>query len=299
MPRVRLRLRTMDLDLNPHAKQRIAELARESASSVPMFTKAELNAAGVDEPIIRSLVVEGRLVRHDRGIYAPRLEGTPDPMTVRIRAHNAAASGGTHVYTHTSAARIWGLSVWRTRPLVHVAHASRRGDGGPSGDVVRHNQRIPEREVRVVDGLRVTSLERTIIDCARLLPFEQAMVIADSGLAHRADTDWLQRLVVEGKATRGIRKVREILRLADGRAESRPKRASDCCLPSGTFQSQRCSCGFEPREAACGWISAGRTEESSSRCMGAPSTPITVLSIGRWPSNGPAKPGLLRQAGAC
>lgn len=210
----------MDLDLNPHAKQRIAELARESASSVPMFTKAELNAAGVDEPMIRSLVVEGRLVRHDRGIYAPRLEGTPDPMTVRIRAHNAAASGGTHVYTHTSAARIWGLSVWRTRPLVHVAHASRRGDGGPSGDVVRHNQRIPEREVRVVDGLRVTSLERTIIDCARLLPFEQAMVIADSGLAHRADKDWLQRLVVEGKATRGIRKVREILRLADGRAES-------------------------------------------------------------------------------
>jgi very-short-patch-repair endonuclease len=72
----------------------------------------------------------------------------------------------------------------------------------------------------VVEGLRVTSLERTIIDCARLLPFEQAMVIADSGLARGADEGWLQRLAVEGKATRGIRQVREILRLADGRAES-------------------------------------------------------------------------------
>jgi very-short-patch-repair endonuclease len=185
-----------------------------------MFLRTELAAAGLGEKAIRSLLEDGSLVRHERGVYAPNLATSANPELVRIHAHNAASSGQSHVYTHTSAAHIWGLSVWHARPLVHVAHASRRGDRGPQGDVVRHNQRISARDIRVVDGLRVTSLERTIVDCARLLPFEQAVVIADSGLSLGPDEAMLQRLVSEGRATRGIRRVREALLAADGRSES-------------------------------------------------------------------------------
>ncbi len=86
--------------------------------------------------------------------------------------------------------------------------------------MVRHNQTIPESEVRILNGMRLTSLERTIIDCARLLPFEPGVIVADSGLAQGADQDALRRLVAEGRGTRGIRRVREVLAAADGRAES-------------------------------------------------------------------------------
>lgn len=185
-----------------------------------MLPRADLLAAGVGPDAIRSLTESGDLVRRERGIYTARLAGTPDPMMVRICAHNAAAKGESHVYAYTSAALVWGLSVWRARPLVHVAHAGRRGDRGPLDDVVRHNQRIPAEQIRLVNGLRVTSLERTVLDCARLLPFELAVVIADSGLAHGADPAELRRLVAEGRGTRGIRRAREVLEAADGRSES-------------------------------------------------------------------------------
>ena len=210
----------MDLNLNPDARRRLHALAGHAPSPVPLLTTAELLASGVDWTGIRGLVGSGELTRHERGIYAPTLSGTPDPMIVRICAHNALASGESHVYTHTSAALLWGLSLWRARPLVHVAHASRAGETGVHDDVVRHNQRIPDRDIRIRNGMRVTSLERTIIDCARLMPFELAVIVADSGLAHGADVEELRRLVLEGKGTRGIRRVREVLTAADGRSES-------------------------------------------------------------------------------
>jgi very-short-patch-repair endonuclease len=210
----------MDLTLNTSARRRLEALASTATSPAPMIARSGLIAAGLDDRDIRSLTESGQLSRLERGIYAPELSGTPDPMIVRICAHNAASTGQSHVYTHTSAALLWGLSVWRARPLVHVAHAGRRGNRGPADDVVRHNQIIPESDVRILNGMRLTSLERTIIDCARLLPFELGVIVADSGLAHGADQDALRRLVAEGRGTRGIRRVREVLAAADGRAES-------------------------------------------------------------------------------
>ncbi|WP_077487640.1 type IV toxin-antitoxin system AbiEi family antitoxin domain-containing protein [Sinomonas mesophila] len=210
----------MDLNLDPDARRRLQALASHAPSPVPLLTTADLLGSGVDRTSIRRLVDAGELTRQERGIFSPNLSGTPDPMIVRICAHNAAASGALHVYTHTSAALLWGLSLWRARPLVHVAHASRAGETGIRDDVVRHNQRIPDRDIRIRNGMRVTSLERTIIDCARLLPFELAVIVADSGLAHGADVEELRRLVAEGKGTRGIRRVREVLTAADGRSES-------------------------------------------------------------------------------
>jgi very-short-patch-repair endonuclease len=210
----------MDLTLDTSARRQLEALASTPPSPVPVVARSGLLAAGLDDRAIRSLTESGQLSKLERGIYAPGLSGTPDPMIVRICAHNAASTGEAHVYTHTSAALLWGLSVWRARPLVHVAHAGRRGNRGPADDVVRHNQRVPDSEVRILNGMRLTSLERTIIDCARLLPFELGVIVADSGLARGADEEVLRRLVAEGRATRGIRRVREVLAAADGRAES-------------------------------------------------------------------------------
>ncbi|PJI52492.1 hypothetical protein CTI14_41440, partial [Methylobacterium radiotolerans] len=97
-------------------------------------------------------------------------------MVVRICAHNAAATGDSHVYTFTSAALVWGLSVWRCRPLVHVAHAGRRGDKGPNDDVIRHNQRIPDAHV-VSAGVSLSAI-RSLTESGELVRRERGIYTA-------------------------------------------------------------------------------------------------------------------------
>lgn len=67
---------------------------------------------------------------------------------------------------------------------------------------------------QVHDG--VTTPVRTVLDCARVLPFAEALVIADSALRHGHVTrDELAAIDVRGA---GAAAVRRVLRHADGRA---------------------------------------------------------------------------------
>ena len=48
-----------------------------------------------------------------------------------------------------------------------------------------HTAALDPSEIVVIGGVPVTSLARTVADLARMLPFEQAVVIADSAMFHR------------------------------------------------------------------------------------------------------------------
>ncbi|NHC15608.1 hypothetical protein G9H71_17645 [Motilibacter sp. E257] len=66
-----------------------------------------------------------------------------------------------------------------------------------------------------------TSLTRTVLDVARVLPLEHAVVVADAPLAARGTS--VQALASAADAMRrwpGIASARRVLQLADGRAES-------------------------------------------------------------------------------
>jgi hypothetical protein len=72
------------------------------------------------------------------------------------------------------------------------------------------------------DGIRVTSFLRTVYDCLRLFPFEDALAVADSALRmHQISADRLQanlRIACGGKP--GVRHALSIVSFADGRAEN-------------------------------------------------------------------------------
>lgn len=85
---------------------------------------------------------------------------------LRIAAHNTAC-GGHSVYSHATAARIWGLNVWNGGPLVHV---------------------------------RLTSLEQTIVDCTRTTSFVTAVILGDSGLHRGVRVAW--RVLAAGSSYR-------------------------------------------------------------------------------------------------
>ena len=118
---------------------------------------------------LRGALAAGAVVRLGRGRYA----------LVQVSRHRQVAMEMSGVCSHLSAALHWGWAVkwppsrpWVTvrrkrhldkdrRALVHVAYAD-----------------LEEGDVR--DG--VTTPVRTVLDCARRLPFDEALAVADSAL---------------------------------------------------------------------------------------------------------------------
>ncbi|WKN49562.1 DUF559 domain-containing protein [Nocardioides sp. Arc9.136] len=89
----------------------------------------------------------------------------------------AAAHRVTGVVSHTSAALLHGWSVQHRpeRPHVTVARGRR---GAPHSGVQLHRVDLPATDV----AGPVTTPARTLVDCARSLPFPEALAVADSAL---------------------------------------------------------------------------------------------------------------------
>lgn len=162
----------------------------------------ELRAA-VSARQIRSALAAGTIDRTTKGVY--RLPGLTDAVTT-ARSH-----GG--VVSHTSAAVLHGLKVVNRPSTVHVTV--------PRG---RHRRSKLPCALHWADDVptsgHVTTVARTVLDCARILAFSEALTIADSALR---TTDLTQDdLESEAAMIRGPHclQARRVARLADARSES-------------------------------------------------------------------------------
>ncbi|AEG44962.1 Transcriptional regulator, AbiEi antitoxin, Type IV TA system [Isoptericola variabilis J7] len=172
-------------------------------------------------------VRRGELARVRRGRYVTPTavdRGQALQREARVLAMTAAVATSLRTeywFSHETAALLHGLAVHGLREQVHVTHAwrppSREAVGIP---LVRHAVALPERDRAVVLGRPVTSLERTMVDCARLLPGARALVVADSALRAGADLDLVATILEEAAGHRGVRQARRVVGLADVRAES-------------------------------------------------------------------------------
>ncbi|MCV2396152.1 endonuclease domain-containing protein [Actinotalea sp. M2MS4P-6] len=86
--------------------------------------------------------------------------------------------------------------------------------------VVRHLCGIAPSDRTFVEGLPVTTLERTMVDCASRLPVRDAFVMMESGFRLGADRAVVGSIVAARPGARGVRQARLLLGLADGRTES-------------------------------------------------------------------------------
>lgn len=138
----------------------------------------------------------------------------------------------TAVMSHSSAAVLWGLPLYGIRcTRVHITCAgpSRISSGT---DVLRHFAPLPAPDLALRDGIRCTSLSRTVFDLVRTLPLEAAVAVADAAERQMAERgrEWdidaviswrrqlEQRLAAAGGA-RGVRQARWVAEFADGRAQ--------------------------------------------------------------------------------
>lgn len=185
--------------------------------------REQLLADGYSSDEVQRSVRAGRLVVVRKGCYVARSalpDAADERYAMRVRATGPALAPDA-VISHVSAAAVHGLPLWGIGlERVHVTR-DRRSGGRVNPRLHVHSGHLPAAEVVVLDGLAVTSVARTVVDLARVLPFEQSVVLADAalhrGLVARAELD----AVVEKSARRsGIPAARRVLAFADGLSES-------------------------------------------------------------------------------
>ncbi len=172
--------------------------------------------------LVRRAVADGSIVRAARGAYA--LPGLPSSEQAAARAHG--------VLSHTSAAAWWGLGLVLEPTEVHVTipHGAR----APVQPAVRlHRTNRTERKGPV------TPVLRTVLDCATLLPFPEALAVADGALRLRFINR--RELLAGAEATRGPGRARR-LRVARMPTVAPTTRSNRACGASSSTPARPGSC---------------------------------------------------------
>lgn len=136
-------------------------------------------------PALRGAIRRGDLVRIRRGVYAEMSEWKQlDPdARYRARIHAAALElSPTTVFSHESAAAIWGLPIIGRWPeSVHTLVPKASGGRSDAG-VRRHALGEDADGTTVLNGLTVTTLERTVIDLAASASLYTAVAAVDRAI---------------------------------------------------------------------------------------------------------------------
>ncbi|QIM22783.1 type IV toxin-antitoxin system AbiEi family antitoxin domain-containing protein [Phycicoccus sp. HDW14] len=157
------------------------------------------------ERALRRACASGSVVRTARGRYS-----LPE-----VGAHRALAAARTATLSHLSAALAHG---WKVKTVPDRAWVT-----------VRRKRRLRPADL---DGIRphwhdltpaeraagVTSPVRTVLDCARVLPFDEALAVADSALRAGAVSAEVLRAAAASTRGPGATAARRVARHADGRA---------------------------------------------------------------------------------
>ncbi len=151
-------------------------------------------------------VAADAVVRVARGRYA-----LPTAREARVAAHRIT---GIAVLQSAAAHWGWGMKWQPRRPQVAVGRGRRITAEVQAAYAVQWRS-LPASDV--VDGW-VTSPLRTVVDCAAVLPFDEALAIADSALRSRLVTRAQLLAAAAQGPGRGRARVLRVARLADPRA---------------------------------------------------------------------------------
>lgn len=202
-----------------------------------IHTRSQLVDRDVALSEIRRANGAGALERLQRNAYvarAPFAELLPSAQhRLRVVAAAEQMRGGSAVVSHLSAAVLHGLPLYRfvEQPIQMTLAGGRRASSRPG--LQRHQGRLDDDDIVEVDGIRCTSVERTVFDVARTSPFETAVACADGALRGKsvegrifdpdAQEEWrdlMSERTRNAPGARGVVQARRVIASADGRAES-------------------------------------------------------------------------------
>lgn len=132
----------------------------------------------------------------------------------------AAARAGRpgRVVSHASAAAMHRLPMlWPDLSQVHVTSPR---VGKRARNIVRHQAAVDPQDIEVIDGVTVTSIERTACDVARLGTNRQALAVLDAALRRDADPDRMRRILDSCRGFKGVEMLRRAMAHANASSES-------------------------------------------------------------------------------
>ena len=167
------------------------------------------------------MVRSEELVRLQRGAYLDRAPSTSAERHRAVIRATLSALTVPGVLSHASAALLHELPLWRV-PLQRV-HVTREPPTSGTGSrrLHLHVARLPTDDITALDGIALTDVTRTVVDLARAVPFESAVVTADAALAKKATTvERLRRCLDRMGPVPGTRRAARVVEFADRRSGS-------------------------------------------------------------------------------
>lgn len=203
-----------------------------ATAATSIIRAADLVRVGGDTRSLRIAAERGTLIRLMRGSYVkPEVwSGLSHLQRHLLRVHAVARALGPHtVFSHQSAAAIWGYSLLTQWPdTVHITVGSKSGQR--SGRfITRHVTDVDENEYELVNGLLVTTPLRTLCDLARASSFASGVVLFDQGLRAGPPTARARNALERGEILerlerqagwRGVARAMKAAQFADGRSGS-------------------------------------------------------------------------------
>jgi hypothetical protein len=183
-----------------------------------------LLSQGYNPQELARMLRDGTLTRIRRGAYVRLVDQdgaeSNNAQYRRLILSTVPQLDPQAVVSHGSAAVLHGLPTWtEATARVHVTR-NRHGGARRRALVEVHGAPLDAADLTLIDGLTVTSLNRTVLDLARTLPWEQAVAAGDRalglGLTRGELTTGLQRM----RGWPGTRSARRAVAFLDGRSES-------------------------------------------------------------------------------
>ena len=193
----------------------------ESTKQRPLLTTGDLHAQGLSRRSISWSAHHGRLTHPRRGVYLPG----PDELSFLDRLHAVSDLVPQEaMFAFHTAAALHGFGIVDS-PEIHVTVPA----GSPVPQirgVAAHQHVVPIPESAEILGFRCVPTARCAIDLARTTNRMDALAILDATLRlgkidDEGEASALRAEVALHRGRRGIRQVRELIEIADGRAECR------------------------------------------------------------------------------
>lgn len=180
----------------------------------------DFTAAGLSSAQLKALCGAGALARVRRGAYSEQTETEARAVHRQLITATWPLLSSNPVLSHGSAAALQNLPLWGS--MLDRVSITRPSGGHGVRRRYLHVWLVPlePSQITILDGFRVTILERTAFDVARGLDYERAVAVLDAALHGGARREVIEDIVKENPGRLGVRTARAALTFADGRAES-------------------------------------------------------------------------------
>ena len=182
-----------------------AAIAALAARQYGVVTLGQILRLGLTDSAVRRRVGRGKLHRIHRGVYLVGHE-VPPPLA---REQGALLECGDDSFlSYRTAGSLYAVLEYDGP----VEVTTRRHRGRPKGVIVHTSRRLERRDTTVRDGLRVTTVARTLLDCAEVLGARELERAVETAFAKgKVSERQLRALIARTPGRRGGRVLTALL----------------------------------------------------------------------------------------